>query len=204
MNQIRASAAAVWRISRVDNLARLLQSAALCLLAGGLTVAPVAAYPSRAVTVIVPFAAGGPTDTLARIITRHLVPPIGQQVVIENVGGSGGRTAAIRTMRASPDGYSPIMGRMETHGSAPTTSASNGVFAPRKTPPDLIDRLKAAPGQTLDHPEARQELTALAGEIPCGARRSQAALARLVQAGVARWTPHPEPAPPPDGRRARQ
>jgi tripartite-type tricarboxylate transporter receptor subunit TctC len=75
-------------------------------------------YPRRTVTLIVPFAAGGPTDIVARIAGEHLSRTLGQQVVIENVLGAGGTTASARAMRANPDGYTIIMGHMGTHAAA--------------------------------------------------------------------------------------
>jgi tripartite-type tricarboxylate transporter receptor subunit TctC len=73
------------------------------------------AYPSRTVTLVVPFAAGGGTDVAARIAAEHLSRTLGQQVIIENVAGAGGTTGSIRTMRAKPDGYTIQMGHEGTH-----------------------------------------------------------------------------------------
>jgi tripartite-type tricarboxylate transporter receptor subunit TctC len=75
-------------------------------------------YPTRSVTLIVPFAPGGTTDVVARIIGEHLSRRLGQQFVIENVAGAGGTTGTIRTMRASPDGYTIQIGQMGTHAAA--------------------------------------------------------------------------------------
>ena len=63
------------------------------------------AYPSRPITLIVPFAAGGPTDTLARIVGERIRSELGQPIVIENVTGAGGTIAGARAARAAPDGY---------------------------------------------------------------------------------------------------
>src|SRR5205823_6795313 len=76
------------------------------------------AYPTRPVTLIVPFAPGGASDVAARIIAEHLSRSLGQQFVIENVGGAGGTTGSIRTMRARPDGYTIQLGQMGTHAAA--------------------------------------------------------------------------------------
>ncbi|WP_375458656.1 tripartite tricarboxylate transporter substrate-binding protein [uncultured Enterovirga sp.] len=76
-------------------------------------------YPARPVTMIVPFAAGGPTDVIARIVGDHMSRTMGQQVVIENVAGAGGTTGIIRGAQAAPDGYTLMMGHMGTHGAAP-------------------------------------------------------------------------------------
>ncbi|HWV40424.1 tripartite tricarboxylate transporter substrate binding protein BugD [Pseudorhodoplanes sp.] len=75
-------------------------------------------YPSRPITMIVPFAAGGPTDIVARIVADHMSKTLGQQIVIENVVGAGGTTGATRAMRANADGYNIIMGHMGTHAAA--------------------------------------------------------------------------------------
>lgn len=93
------------------------------LLAAAL-VAPVSAawaqaYPSKPVTMIVPFAAGGPTDIVARIVGEHMSKTLGQQMVIENVAGAGGTTGITRGKQAPPDGYTIMMGHMGTHGAAP-------------------------------------------------------------------------------------
>ena len=69
-------------------------------------------YPSRTVGVIVPFAAGGTTDVIARIVGEHMSRTLGQQFIVENVGGAGGTTGWTRAMRASPDGYTLVLGNM--------------------------------------------------------------------------------------------
>jgi tripartite-type tricarboxylate transporter receptor subunit TctC len=123
MTQIRASKVALQPLSQVNNLlrARCLRLAALlaAMLLAATPVAGNAAYPVRAITVIVPFAAGGPTDIVARILADRLARTFGQQIIIENVTGAGGTTAAIRAKRATADGYTLLMGHMGTHGSAP-------------------------------------------------------------------------------------
>src|SRR4051812_22936708 len=72
-------------------------------------------YPTRTVTVIVPFAAGGSTDVAARVAADHMSRTLAQQVVIENVAGAGGTTGSIRAMRANADGHTILMGHMGTH-----------------------------------------------------------------------------------------
>lgn len=76
-------------------------------------------YPNRPITMIVPFAAGGPTDVIARIVGEHMSRTLGQQVVVENVAGAGGTTGITRGAQAQPDGYTIMMGHMGTHGAAP-------------------------------------------------------------------------------------
>ena len=72
-------------------------------------------YPSRPITLIVPFAPGGPTDTLARIVAEPMRLSLGQAVVIENVTGAGGSIAVVRAARAAPDGYTLILGNWNSH-----------------------------------------------------------------------------------------
>ena len=70
------------------------------------------------ITVIVPFAAGGPTDVIARIVGDHMSKTLGQTIVIENVVGAGGTTGITRAKRAKPDGYTIAMGHMGTQAAA--------------------------------------------------------------------------------------
>ena len=67
-------------------------------------------YPSRPITIIVPFPAGGPVDTLARLLAEPMRASLGQPLILENVGGAGGTIAAARVARAAPDGYTMIIG----------------------------------------------------------------------------------------------
>jgi len=75
------------------------------VLAVGATTTQADNYPSKVITLVVPFAAGGPTDTVARMIAQPMSKTLGQTVIIENVGGAGGTIAAARVARAEPDGY---------------------------------------------------------------------------------------------------
>ena len=88
------------------------------MLALGAASAPAQDYPTKSITLIVPFAAGGPTDTVARIVSDHMARTLHQTIVIENTLGAGGTTASTRAMRASPDGYTIIMGHMGTHAAS--------------------------------------------------------------------------------------
>ncbi|HTL63381.1 MAG TPA: tripartite tricarboxylate transporter substrate-binding protein [Pseudolabrys sp.] len=72
-------------------------------------------YPSRQITLIVPFPPGGSTDVAARILAEHMRARLGQPVVIENVGGAGGSIAVGRVARAAPDGYTIDIGQWDTH-----------------------------------------------------------------------------------------
>jgi tripartite-type tricarboxylate transporter receptor subunit TctC len=91
-------------------------AAALAFLAGA---ASAQQYPTKPITVIVPFAAGGPTDVIARIVGESMSKTLGQQLVIENIAGAGGTTGITRGKEAANDGYTIMMGHMGTHGAAP-------------------------------------------------------------------------------------
>src|SRR5437016_11226691 len=80
----------------------LLALGILAFAANGVRSAAAQAYPSRPITIIVPFAAGGTTDVIARIVGEHMSRTLGQQFIVENVGGAGGTTGSTRAMRASP------------------------------------------------------------------------------------------------------
>ena len=100
-------------------LTRLAGAAAGLVALGALTTPSLAQnFPARPITLIVPFAAGGPTDIIARIVSDHMSKTLGQQIVVENVVGAGGTTASTRAMRAPADGYNIIMGHMGTHAAA--------------------------------------------------------------------------------------
>ena len=76
-------------------------------------------YPTRSITVVVPFPAGGPSDVIARIVTEHMSRTLGQTLVIENVGGAGGTVGSARVAAAAPDGYTLLAGSMGSHVAAP-------------------------------------------------------------------------------------
>jgi tripartite-type tricarboxylate transporter receptor subunit TctC len=75
-------------------------------------------YPRRQITLIVPFAAGGPTDIVSRIVGEHMSRTLAQPIIIENIVGAGGTTASTRAARAAPDGYTIEMGHMGTHAAS--------------------------------------------------------------------------------------
>jgi tripartite-type tricarboxylate transporter receptor subunit TctC len=126
-------------------------------------------YPTRPITVIVPFPAGGPVDALARLLSEPMQASLGQPLVVENVGGAGGSIAAARVARAVPDGYTMILGNwtsfVGTPAVYPVTFDVRKDFAPvallsssplmligRKSLPagnvkELIAWLKANPGK---------------------------------------------------------
>jgi tripartite-type tricarboxylate transporter receptor subunit TctC len=95
----------------------LFQALGLVLALGGAAAAQ-EAYPSRPITMIVPFAAGGASDVIARIVAEEMGKHLGQRIVHENVGGAGGTTALTRASRAAPDGYTIFIGNSGTNAAA--------------------------------------------------------------------------------------
>jgi tripartite-type tricarboxylate transporter receptor subunit TctC len=125
-------------------------------------------YPSRAITLVVPYAAGGGNDAMARIVAERMSKTLGQQIVIENRGGAGGTIATRAVAKAAPDGYTLVIGGTGTLAVNPTLYANAG-YDPRKdfAPVGLIATSALV---VLVHPsvEARSigELIALARKEP--------------------------------------
>ena len=92
---------------------------AACVLAAATATVSAQGYPTRSINVVVPFPAGGPSDVVARIVTDHMGRTLGQQLVIENVGGAGGTLGSARVAAAAPDGYTLLAGSMGSHVAAP-------------------------------------------------------------------------------------
>src|SRR5687767_956367 len=99
-------------------------------------------WPTRPVTMVVPFAAGGPMDTVGRIMAPRLSELLAQQVIIENIGGGGGMTGSARVAKAPPDGYQFVLGNVGTHAVSQTLS-KNPLYNSRTdfTPVALIAEL---------------------------------------------------------------
>ena len=76
------------------------------------------AYPAKAITLVVPFAAGGTTDIVARLMADHMSRSLGQSIVVENLAGAGGATGATRVAKAAPDGYTLLMGNLGTQAAS--------------------------------------------------------------------------------------
>jgi tripartite-type tricarboxylate transporter receptor subunit TctC len=80
-----------------------------------MTSAAAQTYPSRPIAIVVPYPAGGPTDTLARILADHMKGTLGQTIIVENVTGAAGSIGVARVARAAPDGYTVSIGHWNTH-----------------------------------------------------------------------------------------
>ena len=88
---------------------------AIAAVIGGVSGASAQVYPSRPITMVVAFAAGGSGDTIMRIVADHMRSTLGQTIVIENVGGAAGSIGVARVARAAPDGYTLSYGNWPTH-----------------------------------------------------------------------------------------
>jgi tripartite-type tricarboxylate transporter receptor subunit TctC len=95
--------------AREEYMLKAIASAALALLLAPFAPASAQDWPNRPATMVVPFAVGGPVDTLGRILAARLSEILGQQVVVENVPGAGGMTGASRAAKAAPDGYTVLL-----------------------------------------------------------------------------------------------
>src|SRR5471032_193921 len=93
---------------------KLIAAVTLAAIAG-LSCAQAQTYPSRSITLVVPFPPGGSTDVAARILAERMRPILGQSIIIENQGGAGGSIAVGRVARAAPDGYTIDIGQWDTH-----------------------------------------------------------------------------------------
>jgi tripartite-type tricarboxylate transporter receptor subunit TctC len=90
-------------------------AAACAVVLHGVVPASAQSYPSKPVTIVVPFAAGGPADTLARMLADRMKLSLGQSIVAENVAGAAGSIGVGRVVRAAPDGYTIGIGHLGTH-----------------------------------------------------------------------------------------
>ena len=137
----------------------------LCQSLGGLlalvllNTAASAQYPNKPITVIVPFAAGGPTDVVARLLSDSMSRTLGQTLIVENIGGAGGTLGMTRTAAAAPDGYTIAIGNMGTQSAAPalypnlkydpsTSFAQISIVS--YTPQAIVARKTMAAGNLMD------------------------------------------------------
>src|ERR1700710_2774710 len=94
---------------------KLVQATFVASCLGALSAANAQSFPTRPITLIVPFAAGGPTDVVARLVANRMKATLGQPVVIENVSGADGSIGTGRAAHAKPDGYTIGFGNTATH-----------------------------------------------------------------------------------------
>lgn len=108
-------------------------------------------FPDRVVTMVVPFAAGGSTDVVARVIANKMSDLLGQQVIVQNVGGGGGSLGAANVTRADPDGYTILMGTVATHALNPLILKTKPYDAEKDFAP--ISLLVVVPNVLVVNPE---------------------------------------------------
>jgi tripartite-type tricarboxylate transporter receptor subunit TctC len=121
---------------------------ALWLMAGTVGIAHAQSYPDRPIKLVVPFPAGGATDTSARLVAQHMQARLGQTIIIENQGGAGGTIGTRQVANAAPDGYTLLMGSIGTFGSQPLLYKldydPHKAFAPVAT--TVVDKLVLVAG----------------------------------------------------------
>ena len=113
------------------------------------TTASAQSWPMRPVTMVVPFAAGGPMDTVGRIMAAALSDTLGQSVIVENVGGGGGMTGSARVAKATPDGSQFVLGNVGTHAVAVMGIHNSGliqIHVPNLTTPRFAGGAKLPHG----------------------------------------------------------
>jgi tripartite-type tricarboxylate transporter receptor subunit TctC len=110
-----------------------------------------AGFPERQVALVVPFAAGGSTDVVARIIAQNMSEDLGQQVIVQNVAGAGGNLGADNVARADPDGYTILMGTVATHALNPLILKSTPYDAEKDFAP--VSLLVIVPNVLVVNPE---------------------------------------------------
>jgi tripartite-type tricarboxylate transporter receptor subunit TctC len=148
---------------------------AALVLGGGLLIGAARAgnYPSRPITVIVPFTAGGPSDAMMRILGERMKTTLGEAILIENVTGAGGSIGIGRAVRSPADGYTISFGhyavtddkRVAQAPDVPTTDEAglpgfhmtlwSGLWVPKGTPKEIVDKLNAAAVEALGDPSAQ-------------------------------------------------
>ncbi|MCJ8150896.1 MULTISPECIES: Bug family tripartite tricarboxylate transporter substrate binding protein [Shinella] len=132
---------------------RMALSAGLSLLSLLALNAPVlaAGFPERQITLVVPFAAGGSTDVVARIVAQKMSEDLGQQVIVQNVAGAGGNLGADNVARADADGYTILMGTVATHALNPLILKSTPYDAEKDFAP--VSLLVVVPNVLVVNPE---------------------------------------------------
>src|SRR5690348_7523952 len=96
-------------------MSKMLMTAALAGLLALTGTANAAGFPDHTITMVIPFAAGGPTDVLGRVMAQRMGEMLGQTVIVENIGGAGGMTGSKRVAEMKPDGYTMVLGTVGTH-----------------------------------------------------------------------------------------
>ena len=107
-----------------------------CLAALASLTAPASAqdFPTRPITLVIPFPAGGSTDLVGRLVAQKMSEGLGQQVIVDNRGGAGGNLGSAAVAKAAPDGYTLLMGTVATHALNPAVYTKIPYDVPRTSP----------------------------------------------------------------------
>jgi tripartite-type tricarboxylate transporter receptor subunit TctC len=148
----RAAAGSIWSPAMTRGISALLAEFAMpiALLLAAPGVAAAQTYPSRPITLVVPFAPGGSASTAARSVADKMSETLGQQIVIDNRGGAGGTVATRAVAKTAPDGYTLLVATSATVGTAPSLLQNLG-YDPRKDF-DPIGLIAATPNLIAVHP----------------------------------------------------
>ena len=122
-----------------------------------------ASYPTRPVTFVVPFAPGGPTDTLGRLLTQKLGERLGKPFIVENRPGAGGNTGSAQVARAAPNGYTLVLGTVSTHGINPSLYKNMPYDHKKDFAP--ISQISLVPNMLVVNPKLPVEFGSRAGRV---------------------------------------
>src|SRR5260221_275494 len=177
--------------------------AALAICLAGLTAASAQTYPSRPITMVIPFAAGGPTDILGRLGGQRMGEVLGQQALIQNVGGAGGTTGRTRVAPRAPDGNtvkaialmnstrSPALPNVPTTVEQGLANAEaytwNAIFLPKNAPDAIVKKLNDAALQAMHSALVKERLEGLGAQIVPDDRATPAYLGNFVKSEIEKW-----------------
>jgi tripartite-type tricarboxylate transporter receptor subunit TctC len=156
-------------------------------------------YPARTITLIVPFAAGGPSDALARLIAQSMSATLGQQVAVEDVTGAGGTLGAAKGAQAKPDGYTILLSHVPAAPELPTPSEAGprdfdlpvwyGLVVPKGTPKPVADQFAAALRGAISDATVVKRVAEFDAQPVSQDRATPEAFAAFFRADVAKWPP---------------
>src|SRR5262245_54758648 len=165
-------------------------------------------YPSRPVTMVIPFAVGGSADVAGRVIATRVSEFLGQQIIVENIGGAGGMIGTSRVAKAPPDGYQFVLGSVGTHAQNqslyknPLYNAATdfapvmlgieayiwfALFLPKGTPAAIVRKLNEAAPATVNTPSVAERLRFVGGTQIAPERRTPEYLGAFVEREIAKW-----------------
>ncbi|MDM9560590.1 tripartite tricarboxylate transporter substrate-binding protein [Bordetella petrii] len=141
-------------------------------------------YPRRPVTLVVPFPPGGPSDALARGFAQQMGNRLGQPIVVENVGGAGGKLKAIAVLSDTRLPQLPGVATAAEAGHALDLRSWNAIFAPRGTPEPIMARLRQALQDAAADPGFGAQMRAVGVDLPHGPAAQPRAVTALIERGL--------------------